>query len=86
MGQRYVVDRAQRWDGYQLVVFDFDGTLCLGDDPVLTYAQLVDDALAERIVSGNGEDNHRSCKRFSVRERCAARVRCRGPEGPGNPV
>lgn len=32
----------------ELVIFDFDGTLCLGDDPVLTYAQLVDDAIAAR--------------------------------------
>lgn len=57
MAQHMVVDDdTQRWDRYQLVVFDFDGTLCLGDDPVLTYAQFVDEALAERP------------QRFSVRE------------------
>lgn len=30
----------------RLVIFDFDGTLCLGDDPVLTYARFVDAALS----------------------------------------
>lgn len=42
----FSADRPPRWN--QLVVFDFDGTLCLGDDPVLTYARLVDDAIAAR--------------------------------------
>lgn len=32
-------------DRVRLVVLDFDGTLCLGDDPVLAYARLVDEAL-----------------------------------------
>lgn len=44
--EMFGAERALRWD--QLVVFDFDGTLCLGDDPVLTYARLVDDAIAAR--------------------------------------
>ena len=60
-------DEAQRWDGFQLVVFDFDGTLCLGDDPVLTYAQHVDETLAERSVSGDGKQNYRSSQRVSIR-------------------
>ncbi|GAA4478267.1 HAD family hydrolase [Enteractinococcus fodinae] len=63
-----IVHEAQRWDGFQLVVFDFDGTLCLGDDPVLTYAQRVDEALAERSVSDNGTKGHPTSRRVSVRE------------------
>lgn len=31
----------------QLLLVDFDGTLCLGDDPVLHYAEAVDVALAQ---------------------------------------
>lgn len=31
----------------QLILLDFDGTLCLGDDPVLFYAEEVDRLLAE---------------------------------------
>ena len=42
---------------YKLVVLDFDGTLCLGDDPVMIYAEAVDESLTE-----NGIDS------FSVRE------------------
>lgn len=30
----------------RLVVLDFDGTVCLGDDPVLSYARHLDEALA----------------------------------------
>ncbi|NRD27520.1 HAD family hydrolase [Frigoribacterium sp. VKM Ac-2836] len=30
-----------------VLVLDFDGTVCLGDGPVLTYARLLDEALAE---------------------------------------
>lgn len=67
MVQDIVVDEAQRWDGYQLVIFDFDGTLCLGDDPVLRYAQLVDEALAARRVSQDGDGN-RPSPSFRVRE------------------
>lgn len=63
-----VSNGTQRGEGYQLVVFDFDGTLCLGDDPVLTYAQLVDEALAERDVCSDGQKVPRSSERFSVRE------------------
>lgn len=32
----------------KLLILDFDGTLCLGDDPVLTYAAQVDAMLRER--------------------------------------
>lgn len=32
----------------QLILLDFDGTLCLGDDPVLFYAEEVDRLLAEQ--------------------------------------
>ncbi|WP_345314593.1 HAD family hydrolase [Garicola koreensis] len=32
----------------KLLILDFDGTLCLGDDPVLAYAAQVDELLAER--------------------------------------
>ena len=37
----------------KLLVLDFDGTLCLGDDPVLTYAAHVDATLADRGLTGN---------------------------------
>lgn len=67
-GNMVVEDGSRGGDGFQLVVFDFDGTLCLGDDPVLTYAQLVDEALAERSVSEDGKHTHRALKNFSVRE------------------
>ncbi|MDO5492861.1 MAG: HAD family hydrolase [Nesterenkonia sp.] len=36
----------------RLMIFDFDGTLCLGDDPVLAYADRVDALLAARGVEG----------------------------------
>lgn len=39
---------------FRLVLLDFDGTLCLGDDPVLLYAQLVDEALAEQGGTNTG--------------------------------
>lgn len=32
----------------KLLVLDFDGTLCLGDDPVLAYAEQVDSVLSDR--------------------------------------
>lgn len=35
----------------RLIVLDFDGTLCLGEDPVLTYARAVDAMLADRGLS-----------------------------------
>lgn len=34
--------------GARLVVLDFDGTVCLGDEPVLSYARHLDRALAAR--------------------------------------
>ena len=37
----------------QLLVLDFDGTLCLGDDPVLAYAAQVDQMLAEHGLTTN---------------------------------
>lgn len=37
----------------RLLVLDFDGTLCLGDDPVLGYAAQVDTMLAERGLASN---------------------------------
>lgn len=36
----------------KLLVLDFDGTLCLGDDPVLAYAAQVDAMLAQRQFAG----------------------------------
>jgi FMN phosphatase YigB (HAD superfamily) len=51
------------------VVFDFDGTLCLGDDPVLIYAQLVDEALAEHHGADNGHQLvRRNDQGFSIRK------------------
>lgn len=38
--------------GNKLLVLDFDGTLCLGDDPVLAYAAQVDAMLAQRQFAG----------------------------------
>lgn len=37
----------------KLLLLDFDGTLCLGDAPVLFYADRVDALLAERGLSGH---------------------------------
>lgn len=34
--------------GERLLLLDFDGTVCLGDDPVLGYAEQIDRILAER--------------------------------------
>lgn len=36
----------------KLLLLDFDGTLCLGDDPVLFYADRVDAQLAARNLAG----------------------------------
>ncbi|GAA1138824.1 HAD family hydrolase [Nesterenkonia lutea] len=36
----------------KLLLLDFDGTLCLGDDPVLFYADRVDAQLAQRGLGG----------------------------------
>jgi len=60
-GDILTADRVQGWD--QLVVFDFDGTLCLGDDPVLTYAHLVDETLTERRASRAGSSIQRAVRR-----------------------
>lgn len=38
----------------KLLLLDFDGTLCLGDDPVLTYADQVDAMLGQRSLPGPG--------------------------------
>lgn len=38
----------------KLLLLDFDGTLCLGDDPVLAYAGQVDRILKERSLNGPG--------------------------------
>lgn len=43
----------------QLMLFDFDGTLCLGDDPVLAYAAAVEDRLRARGESIPLRDNVR---------------------------
>ncbi len=43
----------------QLMLFDFDGTLCLGDDPVLAYAVAVEDRLRARGESTALRDNVR---------------------------
>ncbi|MGJ9372643.1 HAD family hydrolase [Nesterenkonia sp. CF4.4] len=40
----------------KLLLLDFDGTLCLGDAPVLFYADRVDALLAERGLSGRFTD------------------------------
>ncbi|WP_191089765.1 HAD family hydrolase [Nesterenkonia ebinurensis] len=37
----------------KLVLLDFDGTLCLGDDPVLEYARTVDEALGLKGLPEN---------------------------------
>jgi FMN phosphatase YigB (HAD superfamily) len=44
-----------------VLVLDFDGTVCLGDAPVLAYARLLDDALAAADARGlvEGERNPR---------------------------
>src|SRR5690625_2583207 len=60
-GDILTADRVQGWD--QLVVFDFDGTLCLGDDPVLTYAHPVDETLTERRASRAGSSIQRAVRR-----------------------
>lgn len=38
----------------KLLLLDFDGTICLGDDPVLAYAEQVDALLTEQGLSGPG--------------------------------
>lgn len=38
----------------KLLILDFDGTLCLGDDPVLAYAAQVDEELTTRGLNGPG--------------------------------
>ncbi|NDK31510.1 HAD family hydrolase [Nesterenkonia haasae] len=38
----------------KLLLLDFDGTLCLGDDPVLAYADQVDSLLEQRSLRGPG--------------------------------
>ncbi len=40
--------------GEKLLLLDFDGTVCLGDDPVLGYAAQVDRLLAQRNLQAPG--------------------------------
>jgi FMN phosphatase YigB (HAD superfamily) len=49
---------------HRLLLLDFDGTLCLGDDPVLAYADQVDDLLEQR--------NQGSVRERTVREAVTA--------------
>src|SRR5699024_2627002 len=43
----------------KLLLLDFDGTLCLGDDPVLAYAEQVDRLLAEQKLPAPAESGIR---------------------------
>lgn len=38
----------------KLLLLDFDGTLCLGEDPILTYADRADAELTQRSLPGPG--------------------------------
>ncbi|GGF35359.1 HAD family hydrolase [Subtercola lobariae] len=52
----------------QVLVLDFDGTVCLGDAPVFAYARLLDEALVAREATSSGRPSVReSVERFLTR-------------------